>query len=116
MDRICKLMISHLIDDYIKSKEDINRFIYRYLKEKGSIKFNDSQDTNLFISNKKNLTIRQFKLVELIIDIPKKIIITSVRALDNNEEITIFGYYYEPYQLSTENLVQILNFINEYSK
>ena len=69
----------------------------------------------MLIIDKSNLKLEKFKLIKVESDTSKNISIT-LRRLETSEEITLFLYLDEQYKLSSDNIIQIVQFIIKYKK
>lgn len=115
LNRLERLYPNKLIKDFDEIIGNVFGFLGSYIKVHGTLCFEESDNTEMLIIDKSNLKLEKFKLIKIESDTSKNISIT-LRRLEIGEEITLFLYLDEQYKLSSDNIIQIVQFIIKYKK
>lgn len=115
LNRLEKLFPLKLTKDFEEIIGNVFCFLGSYIKIHGTLYFEETENTEMLIIDKVNLKLEKFKLIKVDSDSSKNISIT-LRRLETNEEIILFLYLDEQYRLSSDNIIQIVQFIIKYKK
>lgn len=115
LNRLERLYPNKLIKDFDEIIGNVFGFLGSCIKVHGTLCFEESDNTEMLIIDKSNLKLEKFKLIKVESDTSKNISIT-LRRLETSKEITLFLYLDEQYKLSSDNIIQIVQFIIKYKK